>query len=381
MKYLNRRQFVSRSSSLAATVAVPTLAGIGCTEAKMDEADLSAKESIHAQAKKGGLQFGAAILASQLKNDRAFREAVIRECGVLTHENELKWATLQNRENQEYNFSKADYIVDFAEEHNMAVRGHTLVWHLGYPKYLDQTVNPKSGRDIMVAHIEELSKHYAGRMHSWDVVNEAIDIKYEREDGLAETLWFKAMGEEYLDIAFETAHKADPKALMVYNENGLVYGRERHDKKRKAVLDLLKRRLSNNIPLDALGIQSHLSIGQHPFERDKFVGFLNDVADLGLRIYITELDVRDTHGPADIATRDQLVADEYKRFMEIIVDHPAVDMIVTWGLSDKYTWINEWAPRLDGLPARPLPLDHKMRRKKGWDVIVESLEARQKNDL
>ncbi len=373
---MNRRDFVMKSATVTAAASVYGAATIGAARADNKMVALPADAPLRDRAARTGFYFGAAVLARQLQEDKPFREAIARECNVLVHENELKWAIVQGREGAEYDFRKADYIVDFAEEHGMLVRGLPLVWHVSIPKHVKRRVNKSTGRDIMVAHIEKLAKRYAGRMQSWDVVNEGLKPADGRPDGLRQTFWLDALGPEYFDIAFETAAKADPNALLIYNDHALTYGREKHDQRRTALINLVKRLQGNGIPIHGIGFQAHLSIGRHPFDGEKFVRFLDDIAELGLRAYFTEMDVRDNGAPADIKVRDQLVADEYKRLAELFVNHPASDMIITWGLSDKYTWINEYVPRLDGLPQRSLPLDHKMRRKESWHALAAALDQR-----
>ncbi len=377
----SRRQVVGGLAALSAPVA-PLLATAGCSRAGSGEQSLETEESLRVRAEKSGFYFGAAVMADQLRDDKPFREAIIRECNMLVHENELKWPFLQRKAGAEYDFRNADYVVDFAQQHNMTLRGLPLVWHYGLPDRVENSVNATTGPQIMIEHINKVVRRYAGRMHSWDVLNEAIDPEDGREDGLRDTVWLRAMGPEYVDMAFETAAKADPDALLIYNDHALTYGRERHDLRRAAVIKLVKRLQGNGIPIHGIGLQMHLSVGKHPFNEEAFVRFLDDAAELGMRVYSTEMDVGDQNAPADLALRDQLVADEYKKLVDILVEHPAVDMIVAWGLSDKYTWWNHYGRRLDGLPQRPLPLDHKMRRKKSWKVLAEAFDRRaERQDL
>ena len=313
-QHMNRREFVAKTGAVTATVAAAGLGSAGCTKAETKTPDFSDSAPLRERAARTGYYFGAAVLADQLRHDRDFRNAIIRECNCLVHENELKWYPLQPKAGMDYNFRNADYIVDFAEKHDMIIRGLPLVWHISIPGHVKDRVNKSTGRDIMVEHINKVVKRYAGRMHSWDVVNEGLQPNDERADGLRKTFWLDALGPEYFDIAFETTAKADPDSLLIYNDHALTYGREKHDKRRTALLNLVKRLQGNGIPIHGVGLQAHLSIGRHPFNRDSLVRFLDDIADLGLRVYSTEMDVGDRNAPADINVRDQIVADEYKRF-------------------------------------------------------------------
>jgi endo-1,4-beta-xylanase len=131
-------------------------------------------------------------------------------------------------------------------------------------------------------------------------------------------------------------------------------------------------------PVDTVGIQAHLTaVGGPPFSPARLRRFLADLAGLGLTIQITELDVTDAQAPADIAVRDQLIADTYRRFLDAALDEPAVKMVVTWGLSDRHSWIvrretNEAKWRKDGLPSRPLPFDADLRPTPAFAAMVDA---------
>ena len=375
-KLITRRNFVTGSG--AALIGASTVGGLGLSGATAAAKNPYANEmSLRERASKTGLYFGAAIMADQLRNDKAFREAVIRECNALVHENELKWVLLSRREG-EYDFRNADYIADFADKHGMVVRGTPLVWYISNPKYVLDKINKNNARDMMEAHIKTVLGRYKGRFHSWDVVNEVLhqDEKLGNEEGLRKTFWLDALGPEYLEMAFETAAQVDPDATLIFNDHAVTYGREEHEKRRRIFVKWIKQLTGNGIPIHGIGIQAHLSIGRHPFNADELRRFLDDMAELGMRINVTELDVNDRNAPADLSVRDQIAAEEYGRFLEVFTTHPAVDMIITWGISDKYTWLNDYVPRLDGLPQRSLPLDHKMRRKETWHALAQAFDRR-----
>jgi endo-1,4-beta-xylanase len=128
------------------------------------------------------------------------------------------------------------------------------------------------------------------------------------------------------------------------------------------------------IPLTAkisLGIQSHLT-PDGAFDPAIFTNFLNHVAALGYTIINSEMDVVDNTFPADIARRDAMVADVYRRFWTAALAHPAVKVALTWGLTDKYTWLNtvRMARRADGLSVRGLPLDDQGHKKPAYEVLL-----------
>jgi endo-1,4-beta-xylanase len=133
----------------------------------------------------------------------------------------------------------------------------------------------------------------------------------------------------------------------------------------------------DGVPLDRFGIQAHLSVGRFPFDEARFRRFLTEVAALGLGIMITELDVTDELAPGNLAERDRLVGDEYERFLTVALDEPAVGTVITWGLSDRHSWIvrhehatEKW--RADGLDGRPLPFDEALQPKPAWQAIARA---------
>jgi endo-1,4-beta-xylanase len=132
------------------------------------------------------------------------------------------------------------------------------------------------------------------------------------------------------------------------------------------------------VPVDILGIQAHLEIGVKPFSARKLADFIAAVSALGIEVAITELDVVDAAAPGNIAKRDSMVADEYRRFLDVALASPSVRTVFTWGLSDRHSWIvrresgaNTW--RSDGLAPRPLPFDTVLAPKPAWASLSECL--------
>ena len=197
-------------------------------------------------------------------------------------------------------------------------------------------------------------------VHSWDVVNEPIEPKDGRPDGLRTGVFLEMYGPDYLDLAYRTARETDPAARLVVNEYDVELDTPEQEARRTALLGLLQTMQRSGTPVDAVGIQAHLSCaGGPPFSAARLRRFLAELAGLGLTIQITELDVTDENAPADQAVRDRLVADTYSRFLDAALDEPAVKMVVTWGLSDRHSWIvrqetheSKW--RTDGMQVAAL---------------------------
>jgi endo-1,4-beta-xylanase len=211
-------------------------------------------------------------------------------------------------------------------------------------------------------------------MHSWDVVNEAIAVEDGRPDGLRKTPWLDLLGPNYIDLAFRLAAQADPQALLVYNDYGLEYDTPQDEAKRAAVLKLLERLKSQGTPIHAFGMQSHLSGHETKFNPQKLRKFLGDVASLGLKIMITELDAIDEKLPLNIAVRDRIIAGAYEDYLSAALDEKAVIAVITWGLSDRYTWLSEFKPRKDRAAVRPLPFDRNFNRKLAWNAIARAFD-------
>lgn len=361
---------LSRRSVLSgATSAAILLAGAAGASRQYAEATTSLGE----RAAGHGLVYGAAAEWSTLAADRAFAGRFATECGILVPENDLKWERLRPAPNR-YDFGRADALASFARSNGLLFRGHTLVWNHQLPVWFDEVANERNAERLLRDHIRTVVGRYAGEMHSWDVANEAVAPVDGRRDGLRNTPWLRLLGPEHIPLAFYDAAAADPNAMLVYNENAIVYDRPAHAVKREAVLRLLDSLVSTGAPVHALGIQAHLDGDLASLRPAVLERFLDDVAGLGLQVLVTELDVLDWELPADPAERDAWIADIYERFLTVALAHRAVTGVLTWGLSDRYSWLGVYAPRADGLPVRPLPLDRELRPKRAYDVIARALE-------
>lgn len=329
---------------------------------------------LHAHARRKGLFFGSAVSNITLTEDSAAMDQVRNECGILVSENAFKWSDLHPKD-KSYDFTAADALMDFASHHGMAMRGHTLVWHESNPDWLTATLNRANAERILRDHIHTVAGRYAGRLVHWDVVNEPLQEDDHQPRALRDTLWLRTLGPAYLDIAFHAAAAADPKALLVLNENNTEYGLNWQLRKRGALLDLLADLVHRKVPVHAVGIQAHLDAAELAIDPTGLHRFIASIASLGLKVIITELDVRDQRLPANIPARDATVASHARAWLDAVLPHPAVLGLLTWGLSDRTTWLNDKFPRADGLPQRPLPLDLDLHRKKLWTAIAGALDA------
>jgi endo-1,4-beta-xylanase len=330
--------------------------------------------TLQGQAARHGITYGGAVAYDHLQ-DRGFLDVVLHEMDIIVPENELKWDALRPSATR-YDFAKADYLMRFAQLHGKKIRGHCLAWHRQLPVWFAAVVNSNNASQILTEHITTVVRRFAGQMHSWDVVNEQVETWDANVDGLRVTPWLTALGYEYMDLAFHTAHAADPSAILVYNDYGFELNIDWHTARRQRVLRLLQDFKTKGTPVHALGIQSHIT-SHGEFEPALFTNFLDQVAALGYAIIISEMDVVDKTFPTDITTRDAMVADVYRRFWTIALGHPAVKVALTWGLSDKYSWLNtvEFARRADGLPVRGLPLDDQYHHKPAYEALLEAFST------
>jgi endo-1,4-beta-xylanase len=359
---MTRREWM-RQAAVTAVAATPGLLSGRClaqAPANGGQA-ITGAGSLKAHAAARGLLIGCAVNANLFREDEGFRKLLAEQYNIVVPENCLKWNMLRPTADT-YNFADPDSLVAFAEAHGMKVRGHNFVWHEALPGWFAGTVSKDNAHKFLVDHIHTVGGRYRGKIHSWDVVNEAIWIPDGRPDGLrSSSPWFQMLGPGYIDIAFRTAREADPAALLTYNDYSIEYDNDEDGKKRTAVLALLRRMKADKVPLDALGIQSHL----HAVSKDGFSRGVRELIDgakeLGLQVFLTELDVNDDAvATADMAERDNIVAAVYRSYLATALDGPEVKAVLTWGASDKNTWLNhgtKFRKQHSDRLQRPLPFD------------------------
>lgn len=322
-----------------------------------------------------GLIYGSTSQYKILASDREFTRHFLEQCAILVPENELKWKHLRPTP-QDFDFSRGDWLAEFARTHGLLFRGTPLVWYKSLPKWFAETVNRQNAEEFLTDHIKTVVQHYAGQMHSWDVVNEAIHPADGRSDGLRKSSWLELLGIDYIDLAFRVAADADPQTLLVYNDYDLDYDTPEQEAKRTATLKLLERLKSKGTPIHVFGMQAHLMGAETRFNATKLRNFYQDIASLGLKIAITEMDVADQDLPVNLHDRDRIIAKVYEEYLSVVLDEPATIAVLTWGLSDRYTWLSNHKPRRDKQPVRPLPLDRNLKPKSAWHSIARVFDSR-----
>jgi endo-1,4-beta-xylanase len=181
---------------------------------------------------------------------------------------------------------------------------------------------------------------------------------------------------EYVELAFRTARRVDPKALLIYNDYGIEAENAWSEKKRQAVLGLLRAMQAKGVPVDGLGVQSHVAAGAGNVYGPGLVAMIAEARRMGLKVLVTEMDVNDRALGPDVAVRDAAVADVYGSYLKTVLADPAVIAVLTWGITDRYTWLNGEDARADKLPERALPFDAELRAKPAVGAIRQSVEGR-----
>jgi endo-1,4-beta-xylanase len=312
--------------------------------------------------------FGAAV-KDELFTDALFRHLVIEQCNILVCTYSMKWRFLEPKPGQ-FDFRRGDRYVDFAEEHDMAIRGHTLVWERAEPAWLGDELHANDFT-VLERHIRGVAGHYAGRLRCWDVVNEAVRPEDGRADRLKNTSFSKCSGHPTLRRRLPWRGKRTRQRSYTTTTTRRRTGRGRSREHFEGLIALLERLLGRSAPVQGI-LQSHLAAA-YDDEVDEaiLVSFYKHASGLGLQIMITELDVSDRSLPIVVASRDKRVARTYRRFLDVTLEFPAVKGVLSWGLSDRFTGHNRW-PRKDGWAVRALPYDYYMQPKLARREIAEA---------
>jgi endo-1,4-beta-xylanase len=326
-------------------------------------------------------RIGAALNARAFTGqDETAAALVVRHCNTITPENVLKWVIVHPRPDA-YDFGPGDRFVAFGEKHGMFIVGHTLVWHQQTPRWVfeDAEGKPLSREALlkrMREHIFTVVGRYRGRVHAWDVVNEALS-----DDGaMRPSPWLKLVGEDYVAKAFEYAREADPAAELYYND----YALER-EPKRKGALELIGKLKRQGLKVTAVGLQGHDNLEFPSAQQQEET--IEAFHTLGVKVAITELDLDVLPGrnapegvdrnpyvaglPEEVAARQ---ARRYAELFRVFTKYKGVITRVTfWGVSDATSWLNYFPIR--GRTNYPLLFDREGKPKPAFDAVVETVKA------
>ncbi len=314
-------------------------------------------------------EIGAAVSAGVLNR---YDELLQKHFSSLTAENSMKFSEV-HRNPGRYTFHAADRIVEYAQSHNMLMRGHTLIWHSQVPAhvFLDDDLE-RVDREVLLErmqeHIQLMMDRYGDAVYAWDVVNEAISDEpgeYLRTN----SRWYEIIGEDYVAQAFRMAHEADPEAKLFYNDYSAV-----QPAKRDKIIRLIKELQADGVPIHGVGLQGHWSLYDPSVETIRRA--LEMYAELGIEIHITELDLSvyawNTRAPMMWEPSEEILKLQAKRYGEIFALFREFSDVITnvsfWGVADDHTWLDNFP-----VPNRknwPLLFDEFLEPKPAfWSVV------------
>ena len=327
-------------------------------------------QSLRQAGDRDGVLVGTAVRPSQL-SETAYASTLAREFSMVEAEDAMKWAILRP-DQATYDFRQGDEVVRFAQAHQMKVRGHCLVWGRYNPDWLTQGhFTTRQLSRLLREHITRVMKHYRSQVFAWDVVNEALDENGDVRD----SLWYNQpgigwsqKGTAYIEQVFRWAHKADPHALLFYNEaegEGL-------NRKSDAIYTMVKDFKRRGVPIDGVGLQMH--IPTLDAEIPAIAANIARLTALGVQVHIKELDVSlpvDSNGlpRPDNLTRQ---AEVYRGIVRACLNSAGCTAIQTWGFTDKYSWIGSHSRNARG---QALPFDRAYQAKPAYRAILEELSA------
>jgi len=302
----------------------------------------SAASTLGAAAAESGRYFGAATNSFML-NRQPHATVLNREFNSIVAENEMKWYHTEPNQNQ-FNFTAGDQLIAHARARGMTVRGHTLVWHAQQPQWA-QNMSGTALRNAMINHINRVAGHWRGQIHSWDVVNEAFadgGSGGRRDSNLQRT------GNDWIEVAFRTARAADPNAKLCYND----YNTDGINAKSTAIYNMVRDFKSRGVPIDCVGLQSHLGTSLDPTYQQNIQRF----ADLGVDVQITELDIQQGGNQANM----------YGQVTRACLAVARCTGITVWGVLDPDSWRTG---------ANPLLFDGNGNKKPAYDAVLNALNA------
>lgn len=313
------------------------------------------------------IPYGSAVRGDALVDDPAYRMALAEYCQLVVPEGGLKWDTVRPSEDR-FDFYEGDKLLAFAEQNGMKMRGHTLIWYAAMPEWTSSIRGGKAAEKALTKHIRTVVGQYKGRIPSWDVINEAIAEDPRGSDYLRPNLWLENMGKGYIESAFRRAAEADPKVQLVINEYDIECVGEQFKNRRNALLRVVRDLRDRDAPIHAVGFQGHLK-GEHEIDKEGVSSFVAELKAMNVDVLVTELDVIDKFLSSDEKQRDDVIAGRVTDLLQAISDANRPTAILTWGISDRYTWVPMYFTRDDGSPNRPLPLDRDYKVKPLMKVI------------
>lgn len=350
---------------LAVAIAATLVGSLLVAPGRAAAADEPLKTLAAAARGGNGPLIGSAMRHSAMGDD-AYKQRAAQEFSLIAPESEFVWASVNrgadpaNPLHGTYGFDRLDPIVDFAKANNQTIIGQHLAWHTDIPSWVyTQAVDAASARALLKNHIETLVGQYADDVDYWSVVNEPFND--EVGGGRRNTLWQDKIGDSYIAEAFQWAHEADPTAKLYINE----YGAETDSLKARQLYDLVKQLKAAGVPIHGVGFQTHRMLTDG---LPDFADMLRRFADLGVEVYVTEVDVRIPDEMTSGAELQQQ-ADVFGQATTACLAVSACKFINFWGFTDKYHWIKMIRPTW----GRATLLTDQLDEKPAYDRVAAEL--------
>ncbi len=287
------------------------------------------------------IPIGVAVDSNLLRYNQQYRNIVAHHFSSITPENAMKMGPLVPLQG-DYNWINADLIVNFAEQINTSIHGHTLVWHSQLPTWVDSySGSSEDWIKLLKTHIQTVVGRYKGRVQSWDVLNEAV-----RDDGSGyrNTIWFENIGSDYIEYAFRWAHEADPEAKLFYND----YSLSENSPKLDFVVSMITSLKAEGVPIHGIRFQMHIT-NEWP-SLNQMQGAIDKIEELDLELKITELDISMNSQEIHSSLTNELAQEQKKRYFDVVslfLQSSKLTGLTLWGVSDKDSWIPHCFNRSD----------------------------------
>ena len=324
---------------------------------------------------------GAALNRGQITGEDSLSMKLVRkEFNSITPENIMKWMHIHPYPDK-YDFDMSDKFVELGEESDMQIVAHTLVWHSQLAPWVSEIKDSTGLSSYLEDHIKTIVGRYKGRIHGWDVLNEALN-----EDGsLRESIFYQILGEDYISKSFELAAEVDPQADLYYNDYNLC-----NPAKREGCIELVKKLQANNTKIDGIGIQAHFGLNYPSL--DEIEKSILDYAALGVKVMFTEVDITVIPNPWDLTGADvdknyegspfmnpypealpdsvqTELANRYRDIFSIFLKHKdKISRVTFWGVHDGQSWKNDWP--IKGRTNYPLLFDRELNPKKAYQSVM-----------